>query len=92
MKNILTISLIIFSALSAWAQEEILANFSPEEIRPHSATRYVITLKNIKAEINNNSNYRTAAKPYLDSIRILSQAESYRNLAEIETLYNKTMQ
>lgn len=52
MKNILTISLIIFSALSAWAQEEILANFSPEEIRPHSATRYVITLKNIKAEIN----------------------------------------
>lgn len=48
--------------------------------------------KNIKAEINNNSNYRTAAKPYLDSIRILSQAESYRNLAEIEALYDKAMQ
>jgi len=40
--------------------------------------------KNIKAAVKLNSDYRRAAKPYLDSIRIIKQAENYGNLDKIE--------
>lgn len=43
----------------------------------------------IKAATKENSNYRRAAKPYLDAIKIIKQAENYARLDEIEALYNK---
>ncbi len=43
----------------------------------------------IKEETKKYSNYRRAAKPYLDSVKIITQAESYEKLDDIEILYNE---
>ena len=43
--------------------------------------------KQIKEAVKLNSDYRRAAKPYLDSIKVIKQAENYADLAEIEKLY-----
>lgn len=45
--------------------------------------------KKIKAAVKLNSNYRRAAKPYLDAVKIIKQAENYANLDKIEILCNK---
>ncbi len=42
----------------------------------------------IKKATNDNSIYYRAAKPYLDAKKLLSQAENYKHLDEIERLYN----
>ena len=43
----------------------------------------------IKKAIKANSNYRRAAKPYLDALKTVTQAENYNNLDAIETLYEE---
>lgn len=43
----------------------------------------------IKASIKANSNYRRAAKPYLDAIKTITQAENYCSLDAIEKLYEE---
>ncbi len=45
--------------------------------------------KKIKAAIRLNSDYRRAAKPYLDAVKIITQAENYSDLEKIEKLYEK---
>ncbi|MBR4859428.1 MAG: MFS transporter [Clostridia bacterium] len=42
--------------------------------------------KKIKASVKLNSDYRRAAKPYLDAVKIIKQAENYGNLEKIENL------
>ena len=46
--------------------------------------------KEIKAAVKLNSDYRRAAKPYLDAVRIIRQAENYADIASIEKLYSET--
>ncbi len=43
----------------------------------------------IKAETKKYSNYRRAAKPYHDAVKIITQAESYERLDDIERLYKE---
>ena len=45
--------------------------------------------KQIKAATKEYSNYRRAAKPYLDAIKTVTQAENYRCLDSIEALYKE---
>ncbi len=42
--------------------------------------------KNIKNAVKLNSDYRRAAKPWLDAAKIIRQAENYANLDKIESL------
>lgn len=44
--------------------------------------------RKIKAATNDNSIYHRAAKPYLDAIKIVSQAENYSHLDEIISMYD----
>lgn len=44
--------------------------------------------KQIKATTKENSIYHTAAKPYLDAVKIIKQAESYSHLDEIKAMYD----
>ena len=44
--------------------------------------------KQIKIQTKEYSNYRRAAKPYLDAIKTVTQAENYACLDSIKTLYN----
>lgn len=45
--------------------------------------------KQIKAATNDNSIYHRAAKPYLDAVKTVAQAENYSRLDEIKALYDK---
>jgi hypothetical protein len=45
--------------------------------------------KKIKLATNDNSVYHRAAKPYLDAVRIVKQAENYSRLDEIKRLYEE---
>ena len=46
-------------------------------------------LKQIKEATKEYSNYRRAAKPYLDAVKTVTQAENYRCLDTIEALYRE---
>ncbi len=45
--------------------------------------------KQIKAATNEISVYHTAAKPYLDAVKIIKQAENYSHIEEIKELYDE---
>ncbi len=45
--------------------------------------------KQIKVATNDNSVYHRAAKPYLDAVKTVRQAENYSRLDEIKMLYEK---
>lgn len=45
----------------------------------------------IKAASKENSNYRRAAKPYLDAVKTVVQAENYCKLDVIEAMYKETV-
>ena len=45
--------------------------------------------KAIKEENKKSSLYNRAAKPYLDAKKLISQAENYKHLADIEELYDE---
>ena len=47
--------------------------------------------KKIKAATNDNSVYHRAAKPYLDAVKTVKQAENYSRLDEIKKLYNEAV-
>ncbi len=47
--------------------------------------------KEIKSAVKLNSDYRRAAKPYLDAIALIRQAENYADVASIEKLYSETV-
>lgn len=44
--------------------------------------------KQIKAATNDNSIYHRAAKPYLDAVKTVKQAENYNRLDEIVSMYD----
>lgn len=46
--------------------------------------------KQIKVATNDNSIYHRAAKPYLDAVKTVRQAENYSRLDEIKALYAKS--
>ena len=47
--------------------------------------------KKIKAATNDNSVYHRAAKPYLDAVQTVKQAENYGCLDEIKKLYDEAV-
>ncbi len=48
--------------------------------------------KQIKAATDENSIYHTAAKPYLDAIKIVNQAENYSRIDEIKEMYKGALE
>ena len=47
--------------------------------------------KKIKLATNDNSIYHRAAKPYLDAVQTVKQAENYSRLDEIKKLYDEAV-
>ena len=47
--------------------------------------------KKIKLATNDNSIYHRAAKPYLDAVKVVKQAENYSRLDEIKKLYDEAV-
>ncbi len=60
------------------------------EVKVLQRERAVIA-RNIKKATEENSIFYRAAKPYLDAKKLLTQAENYRHLDEIEKLYEEAL-
>ncbi|MBR3737493.1 MAG: hypothetical protein IKN26_02030, partial [Eubacterium sp.] len=61
-----------------------------QAVKAYQKERSQIAAK-IKKATDENSIYYRAAKPYLDAVKLLNQAENYTHLDEIEGLYQSAL-